>query len=179
MTAKLLNRLIGLGFPPEQAKHLDDRYDAIANKTIFIPAGIGKAGAGAGFTTANNTGNARVPASQTAATFTLPITGLKLGDTITAFKVVAQIESAGNTATLDADLRRLTNVAADPTDASLGAITQVSVTADTAVASSKTLDTAEVLATGEMVYLLVTVTTAASTDVQFAGVEVTIQEAQE
>jgi hypothetical protein len=142
-----------------------------------IPASIGHAGAGAGFTNAGNTGAALCPASQSAATFLVPITGLKIGDTVTAYKVSAQIESAGGTVTLDADLRKLTNAAGDPTDASIGAITQVSVTADTAVASSKTLSAAEVIASGETVYLLVTVTTAGSTDVQLLAVEVSVTEA--
>lgn len=143
--------------------------------TVFVPAGIGRAGATAGWTnTGANLNEALLPQSQTASTFTIPLTGLQVGDTISAFKVVAQVESAGGTATLDADLRKLTNAAGDPTDASIGAITQVSVTADTAVASAKTLAAAEVLASGESLYLLLTGTTAASTDVRLLGFEVTV-----
>jgi hypothetical protein len=167
-------KLVGLGMDANLAAVIDNRFDSLGTRTIFVPAGIGKAGATAGWTTANNTGNAQLPASQTGSTFTLPITGLSLGDVISAYRVVGQIESAGGAVTLDADLRKLTNAAADPTDASLGAITQIAVSADNAFSSSKTLTAAETLATGEMIYLRVTATTAASTDIQFAGVEVTV-----
>lgn len=143
--------------------------------TVYVPAGIGRAGATAGWTnTGTDLNEALLPQSQTASTFTVPITGLQVGDTISAFKVIAQVESAGNTATLDADLRKLTNAAGDPTDASIGAITKVSATEDTAVASSKTLAAAEVLASGESLYILLTGTTAASTDVRLLGVELTV-----
>ena len=113
-----------------------------------------------------------VAASQTGATLVLPIDGLQIGSTITGFKIVAQIESAGGTVTLDADLRATTNVAAEPTDASIGAITQVSVTADTAVSQSKTALT-EVVTSGKTYYLLLTATTAASTDIILQACEIT------
>ena len=82
-----------------------------------------------------------------------------------------------NTVTLDADLRKITNVAANATDASIGAITQVSVIADTKVESSKTLATPEVVAADEQYYVLITGTTGASTDVQLLGVTVSVTEA--
>jgi len=159
--------LMALGVPGPLAERL-------ARRTIFVPAGAGKAGATAGWTTANDVGEARVAASQTASTFAIPVQGLHLGDVIKSFKIIGQIESAGNAVTLDADLRRTTNAAADPTDASLGAITQVSVTADTAVTSEKVLATEETLASGEMVYLLLTATTLGSTDIRLAGFEVVV-----
>ena len=112
-------------------------------------------------------------ASQTASTLVLPIDGLHIGDTITGFKVISQIESAGGAVTLDADLRAVTNVAAEPTDASIGAITQVSVTADTASAASKTGLT-EVVTSGKSYYLLITGTTAASTDTILQHCEITV-----
>jgi hypothetical protein len=137
-----------------------------------------KVGTTAGWTVgaANNIGEmATVAASQTAATLVVPIDLLKVGDTITAFKVVAQIESAGGAVTLDADLRAMTNAAADPTDASIGAITQVSVTADTAVDSDKKLLT-EVVVSTKIYYVLLTATTAAATDIRLLGLTVTVNE---
>jgi hypothetical protein len=116
-----------------------------------------------------------VPASQTGSTLVIPLTDLKVGDTITAFSIDAQIESAGGIVTLDADLRAVTNVAAEPTDASIGSITQVSVTADTAVDAAKTGLT-EVVAFGKTYYLLLTATTAASTDIILLGARVTVTE---
>lgn len=149
----------------------------------LVSASIGRAGATAGWAAPSahasmtNSGLVGLPASQTASTWVIPITGLKVGDTITAFKVAAQIESAGGAVTLDADLRKLTNAAANPTDASIGGITQVAVTADTAVASSKTLDTPEVVAADEQYYVLITGTTAGSTDVQLLGITLSVTEA--
>lgn len=137
-----------------------------------------KAGATAGWSIGAATNlpyMATVAASQTGATLVVPIDMLHVGDTITGFKVVAQIESAGGTVTLDADLRAITNVAAEPTDASIGAITQVSVTADTAVAAEKTGLT-EVVAANKTYYALLTATTAASTDIILLGLTVTVTE---
>lgn len=135
-----------------------------------------RAGAGAGFTTAGNTGAALCPQSQSASTLVIPVSGLKVGDTITGFTLVGQIESAGGTVTVDADLRKLTAAAADPVDASVGAITQVSATADAIIAAAKSA-LSEVVAADEQFYILVTVTTAASTDVQILGAVVDVTEA--
>lgn len=162
-------------------------YDSSASGLFSVP-GTGsqefqlsspaKIGATAGWAAvgATNLAEATLPASQTASTLVVPVRGLKVGDTITAFKVIAQIESAGGAVTLDADLRKLTNAAGDPVDASVGAITQVAVTADTAVAAAKT-GLAEIVAADEWLYILITGTTAASTDVRFLGATVTITRA--
>lgn len=157
-------------------------YDGSASGPFYVPgtsgverllSGAPKAGATAGWVVggATNLGEATLPASQTGSTMVVPIRGLKVGDTITAFKVHLQIESAGGTVTIDADLRKLTTAAADPTDASVGAITQISVTADTAVATSKT-GLSDVVGADEWYYVLITGTTAGSTDVRFLGVSI-------
>lgn len=139
--------------------------------------GAAKVGATSGWVVAAaaNLYEFTLPASQTGSTLVIPINGLKVGDTITAFKVEAQIESAGGAVTLDADLRKLTNAAGDPVDASVGAITQVSVTADTKVETAKSA-LAEVVAADERFYVLVTATTAASTDIRLLGITVTVTE---
>jgi hypothetical protein len=118
---------------------------------------------------------ATLPASKTGSTLVVPVDMLHVGDTITGFKVVAQIESAGGAATLDADLRAVTNVAADPTDASIGSITQVAVTEDTAVAAGKT-DLMEIVSAAKSYYVLLTGTTAALTDIALLGLTVTVTE---
>lgn len=121
---------------------------------------------------------ATMAASQAAGTLVIPIDGLVIGDTITGFKIVAQIESAGNAVTIDAALRAVTNVAAEPTDAAIGSgITQVSVTADTASAASKTGLT-EVVTSGKTYYLLITATTLASTDIILQACEITVSRTQ-
>jgi hypothetical protein len=157
----------------------------ITNTGISVRTGVqrqvgnrAKIGTTAGWTVAaanNLPYMGTVAASQTASHLVVPVDMLHVGDTITGFKVVAQIESAGGAVTLDADLRAITNVAAEPTDASIGAITQVSVTADTAVAAEKTALTEVVLAT-KTYYVLLTATTAASTDIILLGLTVTVTE---
>ncbi|HJZ10583.1 MAG TPA: hypothetical protein VJ521_00435 [Acidobacteriota bacterium] len=155
----------------------------LVNRTLqkqIVPAGsVGKVGATAGWTVrgANNSDLATVPASQTASTLVVPIDILMAGDTITSFHLVGQIESAGGAVTVDADLRKMTAAAADVTDASIGTITQLSVTADTIMSASNTnkvLATAEVVGADETFYVLVTATTAASTDIALQAIAVTI-----
>lgn len=124
----------------------------------------------------------RVPASQTASTVVIPLTGLKVGDIVTSFHLVGQIESAGGAVTVDAALRKQTAAAADNVDAAItgGSIVQLSVTADTIMSAANTAPasmTAETLAADESLYLLVTVTTAASTDVDCLAVAVVVTEA--
>lgn len=144
--------------------------------TLTFNAFNAAAGATAGWTAPTGLDKALLvcPASQTAATAVVPVTGLWVGDVITAVKITGQVESAGNTATVDADLRKLTPAAAGTADASIGAITQISKTADYAIADSKTLAAAETVASGEAFYVLLTATTAASTDVEISTIELTV-----
>lgn len=148
-----------------------------AQKRIF--KGGWKAGATAGWVIdgATDTHLATCPASKTGSTLLVPISGLKVGDTITAFNLIGQIESAGNGVTVDAALYKQTAAAADVSESSLGAITQVSVTADAIISASKTLATAEVVGADETFYILITATTGASCDIALQGVSVTVTEA--
>ena len=152
-------------------------------QSYFVPApGLAKVGAGAGWVVAaaSNTSRVTLPTAQTASTLVLPIVGLKVGWTITGFHLVGQIESAGNAVTIDASLFKLTAAAADLTDASIGAITQIAVTADTEISaanSTKTLDTPEVVAANESFYLLITgTTTTADCDVDLMGAMIIVTE---
>lgn len=155
---------------------IDETKGALSreNQVYHFPARSGSQGATGTWSVANDTGIATCAASQTAATFCIPLS-LKQGDIITGFKISGQLESAGNTATVDADLRATTAAAADLTDASIGAITQISKTADYKIADSKTGLNHTVIS-GNSYYVLVTVTTAAATDVALQGVEVTVTE---
>jgi hypothetical protein len=141
---------------------------AVRTGREILAGGNPKVGSAAGWVVnaAANIFEATMAASQTAGTLVVPLTGLTAGDTLTGFRVVAQVESAGGTVTIDADLRAETNVAADPTDASIGAITQVSVTADTAVSATKTGLT-EVISVAKRYYLLITATTGSSCDIRY------------
>lgn len=136
-----------------------------------------KVGGTAGFVVnaADNVHLSTCPASQTASILIIPVTGLHVGDTITGFGLIGQIESAGGAVTVDADLRSQTAAAADMTDASVGTITQISVTADTAInATQDKSGLTEVTTNAKSYYIKVTVTTAASTDVAIAGYSITV-----
>lgn len=152
-----------------------------AQKIIINAAGQAKAGATAGFVVAAGADTALVtcPASQTGSTLIVPVPALKVGSTITGFHLVGQIESAGGAVTVDAALRKHTAAAADVADASVGAITQVAVTADTILSAtnSRKASLAEVVAADETFYVLITATTAASTDIALQGVAVEFDEA--
>lgn len=127
-----------------------------------------------------NVSLATLPASQTASTLVIPITyPFKVGTQIKGFSIVGQIESAGGTVTLTADLRKHTAAAADVADASVGAIrANVSVTADAVLSNTNAGrgGLTEVVAAGETFYILVTATTAASTDIALQGITLTIIE---
>lgn len=143
--------------------------------------GIGgaKVGGGAGFVVnaASNIFAATCPASQTAAKLIIPIPSLKVGNVITAFGLLGQVESAGNNVTVDADLRYSTAAAGDFTDASVSTLTQVAVSADSVIDSSddKT-GLSKTIVQDEMYYIVVTVTTDAATDVDIRGVTLVITE---
>lgn len=115
-----------------------------------------------------------VPASvSSTATLVIPVSGLHIGDTITGWKLVGQIESAGGTVELDGDLRKLTTAAGAIADASVGAIVGINVSADTAIATEKT-GLSEVVAADETFYILLSATTAGSTDIDIQGCTVTV-----
>ena len=116
-----------------------------------------------------------LPASQTGSTLVIPVMGLHVGETITGFGLIGQIESAGGAVTVDADLRSQTAAAADVTDASIGTVTQISVTADTAInATQDKSGLTEVTTNAKSYYIKVTSTTAAATDVALAGYSITV-----
>lgn len=146
-----------------------------ASRKIILPAGVlSKVGGTAGWVVgaASNINLATCPASQTGSKLVIPVTGLKVGDRISGFHLVGQIESAGGAVTLDADLRKHTAAAADVSDASVGSMTQLSVSADTIISATnaiKQITTGEVVGEDETFYLVLTATTAASTDIALQG----------
>lgn len=151
-----------------------------ASQTYKVGAGRAKVGTSAGWVVgaANNLGTiGTVAASQSGGTLVIPIPGLHVGDTITGFGIYSSINSVGGAVTLDADLRKLVIAAgANATDSSIGTMTQVSVSAATASAATKTGLT-EVVVAGTQYYLLLTATTAGSTTIELAGAEVTVTSA--
>ena len=153
-----------------------------AGRKVSIPVcGNAKVGATAGWviTAGTDKYSATLPASQTSSTLVIPITGIHVGDTVTAVDVVGQVESAGNTVTMTMDVRKLTAAAADLTDASLATDNLgAGVTADTILSSANLGVTGltEVLAADESLYVLITATTAASTDIDLMSIVVTYTE---
>lgn len=151
------------------------RFERSARK-VTLNVGDAKAGATAGWAVrgAANTSLATLPASQTSSTLVVPVHGLKVGDVITGFYLLGQIESAANTVTVDAELRKHTSAAADVADASVASMTQISVTADTAInkSNSRKASLSEVINEDETLYVLITGTTGLSTDVALQGVVV-------
>lgn len=149
------------------------------SKTLVISAGTGKVGATAGWVVgdAANTFLATLPASQTLSTLVVPINGLQVGDIITGFYGVGQIESAGNAASISIELRKMTAAAADVSDASVDAMdAALSVTADTIISSANAASPtlAETVGADESFYFLVTATTAASTDIALQALTLNI-----
>ena len=140
---------------------------------LLCPARTGSQGATGTWSIANNTGVATCAAAQTAATFCIPVTSLQMGDEIAGFTISGQLESGGNTATVDADLRVTTAAAADLTDASVVAITQISKTADYLI-NDASAACSQIVGGGQCYYILVTVTTAADTDVAIQGAQIII-----
>lgn len=139
-------------------------------------AKLGSSGAGWTLGAAADQYLATLAASATAEIMVVPVTvPLKVGDIITAFSVVGQIESAGGAVTLDAALWKHTAAAADIADASIGSITQIAVTADAIVSASKTGLT-EVVGADESFFVVITGTTAGSTDIALMGITVTVTE---
>src|SRR3990167_3373332 len=137
-----------------------------------------KVGATAGFVVDAATNVWRLatcPASQTGSTLVIPLTGLHVGDTVTAFNLLGQVESGGGTVTIDASLRKTTAAAGDITDGEIAAMTQLSVTADTKVSVTNTNkgSLASVVGVDEAYYMLITATTGASCDIDFMGVQLT------
>lgn len=141
-----------------------------------------KVGATAGWVVgaADNLSLATCPVNKTASTLVVPITiPLKVGYTITGYTINGQIESDGNSVTLDADLRKHTEATAGYADASVdgsGAMSQLAKTADYKIVDGKSSIT-EVVAADESYYLLITATTAAvGVDIEIAGITVTVSE---
>jgi hypothetical protein len=165
------------GLALDCAEVATDRITQSIQRVIPI-CGNAKVGATAGWvvTAGTNICHATLPASQTSSTLVVPITGLNIGATLTAVSATGQVESAGGNVTLTMSVRKLTNAAADNTDAELGTDNVGTLTADTILSSSNLAVTGltEVLAEGETLYVLFTGTTAASTDIDLTGLVVTV-----
>jgi hypothetical protein len=153
-----------------------------AGVQVLTPiCGNAKVGATAGWviTAADDISQATLPASQTSSTLIIPVTGLNIGDTITGVSVSGQVESAGANVTLVASVRKTVAVAAGNSDAELGTDNVGTLVADTLISSANLSVTGltEVLAEGEAIYVLLTGTTAAVTDIALNSIITTVTRA--
>jgi len=107
--------------------------------------------------------------------FTIPITGLKKDQKIKGFRILGALGATTNATVVDADLRKVTKGAGAVTDSSIGAITQVSVTTDTALDAEKSGFDERILDDFQY-YVKVTGTTGLNVacDIAITGVEVDI-----
>lgn len=141
-----------------------------------------KVGATAGWViaAADNMGKlATLPAAQAASTLVIPITGMKVGDVITGFSVNGSVQAAGNTGTLNADLRMLVANAAGAVDSSLGLIAApVSVIANAIVSSGNATRAGltHTVIEGESYYVLITSTTGAAVTEEVQSISITVTE---
>lgn len=138
-------------------------------------ASIGHVGATSGFVTnaAADTNLVTCPASKTASTFVIPVSALKVGDTITGFHLIGEVTSGGGALTVDCSLFKHTAASGTDAAASLQAMTQIAVSAAGIIDETNSLTqlaTQEVVGTDKSYFYLVTVTTA-------SGCTVTLQAA--
>jgi hypothetical protein len=153
---------------------------ARSSETLVVPiTGQAKVGATAGWviTGGTNIGHATLPASQTNSTLVVPLPEMPVGSTIVSWGVCGQVESAGGNVTLTGDLRSLTNAAADNTDASISTDNVGTLTADTILSAANLGATGltTVVAAGVSYYILLTGTTAASTDIDLTHLVIGIR----
>ncbi len=151
-----------------------------AGRQRFVPAGDAVAGATAGWlVTGADDGLARLPAEETSSTLVVPLKGLNIGDMVTGVRAIGQVESAGANVTCIMSVRKATAVVGDFTDAELDTANVGTLTADTLISGTvlEVTGLAETLTEIEMLYVLLTGTTAALTDIAISGFVVTVDEA--
>lgn len=149
----------------------------VGRKIVVPVGGNAKIGATAGWSiTGADTYTAALPQSQTSSTLLIPVNGLEVGDTITDVAVHGKVTSAGNNVTLISSVRKLTATSGAITDVELGTDNIGTVTADALIGASnlKVTGLTEVMAGGESIYVLLTGTTAASTDIDISSLTVTV-----
>lgn len=121
----------------------------------------------------NANGTMELDANMSAKIFTYKLAGLPVGKKIVKFKILGAVGAdTAQTTVIDADLRRVTGGAGAVTDASVGAITQVSKNADYELDETKYLG--HVVAEDYQYYVKVTGTAAnnAACDAFITGVEI-------
>lgn len=144
---------------------------------VFSAIGVSTPATGSpGWVNPTSFGNfLQLPASSTAAVAFMPISGLKVGDTITKIRVFGRFQSAGNTASLSVELNETDIFTSFIGGNTIASIPSVSSTTNTVMAGS-VVESAAIshLITSNMYTVGFTGTTAASTLIQITGVELDI-----
>lgn len=163
----------------------------ISAKTRFYNASQGvqrmntwmRVGATSGWVlTAIDNSKATLAASQTSSTLVIPITGLKVGDVITAFALLGMINTnnTGNQVTINSALHSVQAVAGSSTDTAIANATTSSVTNANTVFNGTSAGVKSGLsitvAADTTYYILVTGTTAAAVTAAIHGALVTVTE---
>lgn len=146
-------------------------------QTIGDNAHLGSSGAGWVIAADSDASLTTLPASQTSEEVVIPISiPLKVGWIITAWTLNGQIESAGQTCTVDAQMFTQTDAAGDVAIASVGSgMNQLSKTADFQIVAGEGGLT-ETVAAGKSYLIKVLATTGSSTDVALSSITITVTE---
>lgn len=152
---------------------INSRFGDTIEERIYQDGKVGGA-SGWAVRAAANSWMSTVAASQTGATLVIPLHGLKKGDRIVGYHLLGQIESGGNTASLNCKLVRGTPVAADSdfSDIPGTSMTQLSAAADKAIvrANTYTKFKVPVVVDSDHTYMAqLTATTGSGTDIQLLG----------
>lgn len=149
------------------------RCDGAAVEKLYQDAKVG-ATSGWVVRAAADSFMATLPQSQTGSTLVVPLVGLNVGDRIDGYHLNGQIDSGGNAASLTCTLYESLPVAAGSTHSAKSGttMTTLSVTADTAVTRTNTRkvfadDKRVVVSSGAAYFLVISGTTAGTTDVEF------------
>ncbi len=159
---------------------------SVARKTrkLIVPVmGNAKVGTTSGWVITAGTliSHATLPAGVTGAQLIIGVEGLHVGDVLQAVAAVGQIESGGNTVSCTMDVRTLTaDAVAALTDGSLGTDQLGATIADTLLTDDngtlKVSGLAYTVVAISQVYVVLTATTQASTDIDISHLVLTVDE---
>lgn len=145
-----------------------------AKRMQFSAGGLSKRLTASAFSIDNSATSSLVTlaASQTDAKMIFHVPGLPVGSVVKGFNLVGQAESAGNNISMDASFAVATSVSTDVSEATHESMTRLSLTDDAVIGAANTekiFSEPRVLNEDENMYIILTVTTAASTDLALQG----------
>jgi len=112
----------------------------------------------------------------TADTWVVALPRLHTGDVISKIGLHGQIDSGGNAVTIDYELRKMTPASTGTVDASVQTGTQIAKSANYKIDDSTVLATPYKIIDSTSLYILITCTTAATTDIELTDIHITIDQ---